>query len=99
MALAFALINGAAAVRTLAAAALPSWYPQTILVAGALWLAAFAIFVAEYAGVLVRARADGRGEIGCEVCWVARLLGLSIAPNNQQLASQYGLPAAARTPS
>ena len=60
VAFAFALINGAAAVRTLAAAALPNWYPQTILVAGALWLAAFAIFVAEYAGILVRARPDGR---------------------------------------
>lgn len=62
VAVAFALINGAAAVRTLAAAALPSWYSQTILLAGALWLAAFAIFVAEYAGILVRARADGREE-------------------------------------
>ena len=60
VAVAFALINGAAAVRTLVAAALPSWYLQTILVAGTLWLAAFAIFVVEYAGILVRARADGR---------------------------------------
>jgi uncharacterized protein involved in response to NO len=60
VAIAFALINGAAAARTLIAAALPGWYPQTILIAGALWLAAFAIFIAEYAGILVRARADGR---------------------------------------
>ncbi|MBX3027107.1 NnrS family protein [bacterium] len=61
MAVAFALINAAAAVRALAAAALPTFYAQTVLVAGGLWLAAFAIFGASYAGILVRPRLDGRG--------------------------------------
>lgn len=60
VAVAFALINAAALVRAPLAAALPAWYPQTIQVAGALWLAAFAIFVAGYAGILVRARPDGQ---------------------------------------
>lgn len=60
VAVAFALINAAAAVRALVAAALPDWYSQTILVAAGLWLAAFAIFVAGYAGILTQPRADGQ---------------------------------------
>jgi uncharacterized protein involved in response to NO len=60
MAVAFALINAAAAARAVVAAALPAWYAQTILVAGGLWLAAFAIFVAGYAHVLLRPRIDGQ---------------------------------------
>ena len=60
MAVAFALINAAAAARALFAAALPAWYAQTILLAGALWLAAFAIFVAEFDAILLRPRVDGQ---------------------------------------
>lgn len=60
VAVAFALINAAAAVRALVAAALPTYYAQTVLVAGGLWLAAFAIFLAAYARILVQPRVDGR---------------------------------------
>ncbi|MFN8642492.1 MAG: NnrS family protein [Candidatus Binatia bacterium] len=59
-AVAFALVNAAAAARALVAAALPAWYAETVLAAGVLWLAAFAIFVADYAAILVRPRIDGQ---------------------------------------
>jgi uncharacterized protein involved in response to NO len=58
--LACGLINAAAAVRVLAAAALPDWYPQAVVGAGLLWIAAFGLFTAVYAPILVRARADGQ---------------------------------------
>lgn len=59
MAVAFALINAAAVVRALVPAALPASYAGTVLVAGVLWVAAFAIFVVVHAPMLVQARVDG----------------------------------------
>jgi uncharacterized protein involved in response to NO len=60
MVAAFALVNVAALLRVFAAWALPDdWYVTAIVAAGLAWAAAFALFVAVYAPILVRPRADG----------------------------------------
>lgn len=60
IALACGLINAAAAVRVLVPAAWPDWYASSVLGAGVLWIAAFALFTAVYAPILLRARVDGQ---------------------------------------
>lgn len=57
---AYALLALAAAVRVFAPALAPQAYVATVLAAGVLWLAAFGIFVAVYAPVLLLARVDGK---------------------------------------
>jgi len=58
--LAFALVNLAALARVVAPLALPDeWYLRAVASAGALWMVAFALFVAVYTPILVRPRADG----------------------------------------
>jgi uncharacterized protein involved in response to NO len=39
---------------------LPASYPVTIMISSFLWCAAFALFVAAYLPILVRARVDGQ---------------------------------------
>jgi uncharacterized protein involved in response to NO len=57
---AYALVHAGAVLRV-AAALTSAGAASTLLVAGALaWAAAFAIFVAAYAAILVGARADGK---------------------------------------
>ena len=56
----FALLNLAAIGRGLAPLFVPLWFPQLIIASGALWIAAFMIFVFIYAPILTQARADGR---------------------------------------
>ena len=58
--LAFVLANLAAGVRVFGPAFLPTWYVSWVLLAGALWVAAFAIFAWVYTPILLRPRADGR---------------------------------------
>jgi uncharacterized protein involved in response to NO len=60
MAAAFALVNLAALVRVVAPILSPQPYVDWIAGSGALWIAAFAIFVAVYAPLLIRPRIDGR---------------------------------------
>lgn len=59
VALAFALMNAAALVRGLLPVVLPQIFPHLIALSGALWIAAFAIFLAVYAPILTRPRIDG----------------------------------------
>ena len=49
-----------AVVRVVAPLALPSLYIEALVLAGALWTLAFAIFLAIYAPILLAPRADGR---------------------------------------
>lgn len=56
--LAFAFILAAAAVRVVGPL-LSSWYPTALVIAGSLWALAFAMYLAEYAPLLVRRRVDG----------------------------------------
>ncbi len=58
--IAFVLLNGAALVRVLLNAAAPSGHGTWLYLAGFLWLAAFAIFTAVYAPILLRPRVDGQ---------------------------------------
>jgi len=60
IAVAFALVNLAAVVRVLLPLSLPGLYVPLIVASGVLWCAAFVIFVAEYAPVLLRPRIDGK---------------------------------------
>jgi uncharacterized protein involved in response to NO len=60
VALAFALVNFAAAVRGILPIVFPLWLPQLVAIAGGLWIAAFTIFLAVYAPILTRPRIDGR---------------------------------------
>jgi uncharacterized protein involved in response to NO len=60
MALAFGLLNLAALARGLLPIFFPLWFPQLILASGALWSAAFLIFVITYAPILAQPRIDGR---------------------------------------
>lgn len=61
MVAAFILVNIAALLRAFAAGALPDeWYVALVVVAGVAWAAAFVLFVAVYAPILIRRRADGR---------------------------------------
>lgn len=57
---AFVLINLAALARTAGPAIFPFFYTGWITAAGLLWITAFAIFLALFATVLSRPRADGR---------------------------------------
>jgi uncharacterized protein involved in response to NO len=47
-------------VRTLGALAFPDPYLRTIAIAALFWVAAFALFLAHYAPILARPRADGQ---------------------------------------
>ncbi len=58
--LAYALVPLAALARAFGPALLPDHSLATLAVAGALWVAAFALFLAAFAPVLVRPRADGK---------------------------------------
>jgi uncharacterized protein involved in response to NO len=60
MAWAFAAIVAAAIVRVGAAVALPQWYRGSLVVAGALWTLAFAIYLFTQTNVLTSPRIDGR---------------------------------------
>ena len=60
MAIAFWAINLAALVRVIQPLLLPSFYMQAMALAGALWIAAFALFVAVYTPILIRPRVDGK---------------------------------------
>ena len=57
---AFALVNAAALLRVFAAWWLPDeWYVSLIAASGAAWVAAFVLFLALYAPILLRPRVDG----------------------------------------
>jgi uncharacterized protein involved in response to NO len=58
--IAFVLLNGAALVRVLLMAVAPSAHVNWLHLSGLLWLAAFVLFTAVYAPILLRARADGQ---------------------------------------
>jgi uncharacterized protein involved in response to NO len=58
--IAFVLLNGAALVRVLLTAAVPSGHGTWLYLSGFLWLAAFALFTAVYAPILLRSRVDGQ---------------------------------------
>jgi uncharacterized protein involved in response to NO len=60
MTAAFVLINLSAVARGLLPIFFPDWFVQLIAASGALWLAAFLIFMAIYAPVLTQPRVDGR---------------------------------------
>jgi uncharacterized protein involved in response to NO len=60
VALAYGLVSAAAAVRVFTPMLLPAWYLDGIVVSGLLWVLAFALFVAVYAPILTRPRADGQ---------------------------------------
>ena len=60
MAIAFGLVNLAAALRGLLPIVQPEWFPQLIMASGILWLAAFVIFVVIYAPILAQPRIDGQ---------------------------------------
>ena len=57
---AYALVQLAAVVRVLVPLAVPAWTLAAIEVSGALWVAAFAVFVVAYAPILWRPRIDGK---------------------------------------
>lgn len=60
MALAFGIINLAAAVRCFGPIVSPGAYLDLLLASALLWATAFAIFVAVYTPILLRPRVDGR---------------------------------------
>ncbi|HEY1371530.1 MAG TPA: NnrS family protein [Candidatus Binatia bacterium] len=60
MALAFVLINLAALVRGILPIVAPEFFSQLIALSGALWIAAFALFIAVYAPILTAPRIDGQ---------------------------------------
>jgi uncharacterized protein involved in response to NO len=57
---AYALVSAAALTRTVGALAWPGATLPVLAVSGGLWIAAFGVFVAAYAPILVGPRADGR---------------------------------------
>jgi uncharacterized protein involved in response to NO len=58
--LAFVLVNLAAVTRVLLPIAFPGWYSALVQISGAIWIAAFLIFMAVYTPILIRPRVDGR---------------------------------------
>jgi uncharacterized protein involved in response to NO len=56
----YALVHSGAAARVLAALAPASVQPVLLLVGGALWAAALALFALLYAPILLRPRIDGK---------------------------------------
>ena len=60
VAFAFVLINLAALVRGILPIVMPEFFSRLIALAGGLWIAAFAIFLAVYAPILTGPRIDGR---------------------------------------
>ena len=60
MIVAFVLINLAAFARGLLPLFFPLWFPHLIVASGALWIAAFLIFSAIYAPILMQPRVDGQ---------------------------------------
>lgn len=56
----FVLVTLAALVRVLAPIVVPSSYLPSLIVAGSLWSAAFAVHAAVYAPILMSPRADGK---------------------------------------
>lgn len=60
MAITYLLVTLAAAIRILGPALAPQDYDQIIALAGALWIAAFGLFLWVYTPILLRPRADGR---------------------------------------
>jgi len=60
MTVAFGLLNLAALARGLLPIFFPLWFPQLIIASGALWIAAFVIFVIIYSPILAQPRIDGR---------------------------------------
>ena len=60
MVVAFALLNLAAIGRGLLPIFFPFWFPQLIIASGALWIAAFLIFVVIYTPILTQPRIDGQ---------------------------------------
>jgi uncharacterized protein involved in response to NO len=60
---AYALVNLAAAVRVITPLAVPEWYFPSLAASGALWCAAFTLFVFVYWPVLTGPRVD-RGADG-----------------------------------
>lgn len=59
-AVAFGLVNLAALVRGLLPSIFLAWLPQLVMLAGALWIAAFLIFIVVYTPILIQPRVDGR---------------------------------------
>lgn len=57
---AYVLLTLAVLTRVIGPAVLPLGYGHTVLVAGALWLASFGVFVTVYAPILILPRVDGR---------------------------------------
>jgi uncharacterized protein involved in response to NO len=60
IAAAYVLVSLAAAVRVFAPAVPSIAYRWTVMTAGALWIAAFALFLIKYTPILMRPRIDGR---------------------------------------
>jgi uncharacterized protein involved in response to NO len=60
MAVAFALINLAAAARGVAPILFIEWLPQLVGLSGGLWILSFAIFLEVYSSILIKPRIDGR---------------------------------------
>ncbi len=57
---AFILINASAILRVAIPIALPEFYMPGLIVAGLLWMAAFALFVIDFAPILTQPRIDGK---------------------------------------
>jgi len=57
---AFVLLQLSAIVRVLAALIVPGAYREAMIVAGALWMLAFAVFLLRYWPILTRPRIDGK---------------------------------------
>jgi uncharacterized protein involved in response to NO len=57
---AYALVSASALARTVGALAWPEATLEVLAASGALWIAAFALFLAAYAPILLAPRADGR---------------------------------------
>ncbi|MEN8131320.1 MAG: NnrS family protein [Pseudomonadota bacterium] len=60
MALSFALIHLAALFRVALPLLFPDQYPYLVWISGALWIAAFGIFLIRYIPILIKPRADGQ---------------------------------------
>lgn len=58
--LSYVLMTGAAAVRVFVPLVVPQYYLAAVMVSGALWTLAFAIYFVTYAPLLWRARLDGK---------------------------------------
>ena len=60
MTLAFVAVNLAALIRVLLPLLFPAAYAHGMATAGLVWMAAFGVFVAVYAPMLLRPRVDGK---------------------------------------